>query len=123
MVTVPVRSCFKVWLRTEEYLKDALGSVVTDIEDVAINLLAFVNAQVRRVFFCSTKKATGASALSINTTAMSCENVRKATRQAGAQGYGIVWYGMVWYGMVWYGMVWYGMVSRTFLTTGPLVRQ
>lgn len=36
----------QVWLRTEEYLKDALGSVVTDIEDMAVNLLAFVNAQV-----------------------------------------------------------------------------
>eukprot|EP00752_Nemacystus_decipiens_P006021 g5438.t1 len=35
----------EVWLRTEEYLKDALGSVVTDIEDMAINLLTFVNAQ------------------------------------------------------------------------------
>eukprot|EP00904_Undaria_pinnatifida_P004742 jgi/Undpi1/14269/HiC_scaffold_9.g03918.m1 len=39
----------EVWLRTEEYLKDALGSVVTDIEDVAINLLAFVNAQANAV--------------------------------------------------------------------------
>ena len=48
-----VRVRFKVWLRTEEYLKDALGSVVTDIEDLAINLLAFVNAQVRRLFFYS----------------------------------------------------------------------
>ncbi|CAN0436898.1 unnamed protein product, partial [Ectocarpus fasciculatus] len=39
----------KVWLRTEEYLKDALGSVVTDIEDMAINLLTFVNAQAEAV--------------------------------------------------------------------------
>lgn len=37
----------QVWMRTEEYLKDALGSVVADIEDMAINLLAFVDAQVR----------------------------------------------------------------------------
>lgn len=39
----------KVWLRTEEYLKDALGSVVADIEDMAINLLTFVNAQVTHI--------------------------------------------------------------------------
>lgn len=40
--------CFRrqVWLSTEEYLKDALGSVVTDIEDMAINLLNFVSEQV-----------------------------------------------------------------------------
>lgn len=37
----------QVWLRTEEYLKDALGSVVADIEDMAVNLLTFVNEQVR----------------------------------------------------------------------------
>lgn len=37
----------QVWLRTEEYLKDALGSVVIDIEDMAINLMTFVDAQVR----------------------------------------------------------------------------
>lgn len=37
----------QVWLRTEDYLKDALGSVVVDIEDMAVNLLVFVNAQVR----------------------------------------------------------------------------
>ncbi|CAM9535281.1 unnamed protein product [Ectocarpus sp. 6 AP-2014] len=39
----------EVWLRTEEYLKDALGSVVIDIEDMAINLLTFVNAQAEAV--------------------------------------------------------------------------
>ncbi|CBJ27349.1 conserved unknown protein [Ectocarpus siliculosus] len=39
----------EVWLRTEEYLKDALGSVVADIEDMAINLLTFVNAQAEAV--------------------------------------------------------------------------
>ncbi|CAB1103400.1 unnamed protein product [Ectocarpus sp. CCAP 1310/34] len=39
----------EVWLRTEEYLKDALGSVVTDIEEMAINLLTFVNAQAEAV--------------------------------------------------------------------------
>lgn len=39
---VPVQ----VWLRTEEYLKDALGSVVIDVEDMAINILMFVDAQV-----------------------------------------------------------------------------
>lgn len=38
-------------MRTEEYLKDALGSVVTDIEDMAINLLGFVNAQVSAFCF------------------------------------------------------------------------
>lgn len=36
----------QVWRRTEEYLKDALGSVVTDVEDMAVNLLVFVSAQV-----------------------------------------------------------------------------
>lgn len=36
----------QVWMNTEEYLKDALGSVVTDIGDLAINLLDFVNEQV-----------------------------------------------------------------------------
>lgn len=36
----------QVWQRTEEYLKDALSSVVVDIEDMAINLLALVDAQV-----------------------------------------------------------------------------
>lgn len=45
--------CFRhqVWLSTEEYLKDALGSVVTDIGDLAINLLDFVNEQVGGVHF------------------------------------------------------------------------
>ncbi|CAM9443751.1 unnamed protein product, partial [Laminaria digitata] len=46
---VPGANKREVWLRTEEYLKDALGSVVTDIEDVAINLLDFVNAQADAV--------------------------------------------------------------------------
>lgn len=40
------RASLKVWLQTEDYLKDALGSVITDIEEMAINLLAFVDAQV-----------------------------------------------------------------------------
>lgn len=40
----------QVWLRTEEYLKDALGSVVADIEDMSINLLGFVGAQVSALF-------------------------------------------------------------------------
>ncbi|CAM9308984.1 unnamed protein product, partial [Hapterophycus canaliculatus] len=39
----------EVWLRTEEYLKDALGSVVIDIEDMAINLMTFVDAQADAV--------------------------------------------------------------------------
>lgn len=42
-----VRSHDQVWLRTEDYLKDALGSVVSDIKDMAIDLLTFVDAQVR----------------------------------------------------------------------------
>lgn len=38
--------CTQTFLRTEEYLKDALESVVADIEGLASNLLTFVDAQV-----------------------------------------------------------------------------
>lgn len=41
---------FQMWLRTEEYLKDALGSVVADIEDMSTNILGFVDAQVSALF-------------------------------------------------------------------------
>lgn len=54
-----VLCCTQTFLRTEEYLKDALGSVVADIEDLASNLLTFVDAQVWKASSCPSFSASG----------------------------------------------------------------